>query len=87
MAKGNRMVFHDFYCMNCGNRGWTLPRSTSKLHGAFHKKKMYCRFCQTEVNHIETRSDAEAYEFKMLWEQGAFFAEAQESIRVCKEGI
>jgi hypothetical protein len=86
MAKG-RVVFHDFYCMNCGQRTWTLPRKTSKLHGEFHRKKLYCRFCQTEVNHIEIRNDAEAYEFKELWLEGYFTQETAESIRVCKEGI
>ena len=35
MPKQGQFIFHDFYCINCGNKSYTLPRKTSKLKEQF----------------------------------------------------
>lgn len=85
MANFN-LVFHDFYCINCGGRNLSLPRSKGKLPEKFHRKKLYCRSCQKEINHVECRNDAEAYEFKEAWALGDFKLEASESLEYCAIG-
>lgn len=75
------MEIHDFYCINCGQRGLPIVRRHSLQHEKFHRKKLYCPWCKMTVNHIECRNDEEAFEFKQAFENGEYAEEAEESLR------
>ena len=77
MKRGWRFELHDFYCMNCGQRTMTLPRNVAKKKEKFHRKKLYCPYCQITINQIECRNDWEAYEFKQDFEAGAYKDECE----------
>lgn len=49
-------------------------------HSKMHRKKLYCPFCKTEVNHIECKTPEEVEEFKINFENGVYKDEAKESI-------
>lgn len=85
MSKKHYVTIHDFYCINCGHKGISLPRNRGRQHGKFHRKKMYCPHCGAVVNHVEVRNDMEAWEFKDAFEAGEFVEEAKESIEFIKE--
>ena len=80
MARGNKVEVHDFYCINCGKKGIMLPRKVSMKHSRMHRKKLYCIYCKTEVNHIECRTEEEIEKFKRNFEKGAYKDEADASI-------
>ena len=82
MAKNKncKLHFHNFYCINCGKSTLSLPRKAGQLREQFHRKKMYCFNCKTEINHIECRNEFEAYEFQQAFEKGEFINEAKESM-------
>lgn len=71
---------HEFYCLNCG-KSVSLPRRIGKGYKKFHRKKLYCPYCQNEVNHVECRDELEAAEFKKRFAAGEFVEEAQASIQ------
>lgn len=73
-------VEHDFYCINCGKKGMPLARKTGKQKEKFHRKKLYCLNCKTEVNHIECRNQEEIETFKMNFALGLYKEEAAESL-------
>ena len=75
---------HQFYCMLCGRPGIPLRRKIGFQHGALHRKKLYCPYCKTEVNHIEVRNFAEKTEFLENFENGVYKDEAEESRLVCR---
>ena len=80
---------HDFYCVNCGHKGLPCQRKIGKLHGEFHRKKLYCCTCRTEVNHVEVRNQEEAEIFMEAYNNGEYKEEANESIchvRACGVG-
>lgn len=66
----------DFYCVNCGKRTMTIPRPKSLIRPAFHRKKLYCPWCKETYNCVECRNDAEAYEFRLDFEDGLYKEEA-----------
>ena len=68
------VTISDFYCTRCGRRGIPLPRKKSKIHEPGHLKKLYCIYCQEEVNHVEIRPfGSYSYEdFKKEFERGVF---------------
>ena len=71
---------HSFYCMNCGMPGIPIPRKKSHKHSSFHRKKLYCLNCKTEVNHIECSSSDEIEIFKTSFERGEYRNEVQDSL-------
>lgn len=76
----NNYIFNDFYCMKCGKKNFALPRKHSKIHGKFHRKKMYCYHCKEEINCIECRNQEEVELFKEMFDRGDFKDEAEESL-------
>ena len=78
------LVLHDFYCIKCGQKNLTIPRRDRRLHGKFHRKRLYCFHCGEEINCIECRSDEEVAEFKEMFERGDFKDEAEESLANCR---
>ena len=80
---------HDFYCINCGNKGLPVFRNNGRLHEEFHRKKLWCCHCKTECNHIEIRNQEEKEEFLEAYNNGEFRDEAADSIchvRACGLG-
>ena len=71
---------HDFYCINCGEKVFTIPRKVNHKHAKHHRKKLWCPWCGMEVNHVECRNDSEVYEFKRAFEAGEYKEEVQESL-------
>lgn len=85
MAGYGKIDIHDFYCISCGCKAGSCVRPQSKRRERFHRKKLYCPWCQTTVNCVECRNDEEVYEFKQAFEEGLFEAEAQRSIMECEQ--
>lgn len=73
---------HDFYCMNCGNKGIPLSRNVGFQHSKFHRKKLYCVYCRQEYNHVECRNMMEVNKFKEDFANGVFVNEVQASIEL-----
>lgn len=80
MANRKKTVMHDFYCLKCGKKGLPVHRRIGHQYEKFHRKKLYCFYCQEEVNHMECRNQAEIDEFKDAFERGEFVDEAEESV-------
>ena len=79
------IVIHDFYCIKCGQKSLSIPRNDGRLHGKFHRKKLYCFHCGEEINCIECRNEDEVREFKKSFNKGEFIDEAEESLANCRD--
>lgn len=79
MAKRN-YVEHSFFCVRCGNRGIPISRNVGHQHERFHRKKLYCLTCKTDVNHIECKDAGDIYDFKTAFERGDFRQEAENPV-------
>jgi hypothetical protein len=54
-----QMELHQFFCVQCGNEGIPIMRKKSKKKETAHLKKLYCRYCEEEVNHCEISPSSE----------------------------
>ena len=81
-----RYELHDFYCVNCGNKGLPCQRKRGQQRGQFHRKKLYCLHCKTEVNHIECTNYLEVEEFKKNFEEGVYVDESEASVSFIRSG-
>ena len=77
---------HDFYCIKCGHKGIPLSRKQGHQHERFQRKKLFCIYCQQEVNHIECKNDEDVAEFKRNFENGVYKDEAEESVSYVRAG-
>lgn len=75
---------HQCYCMLCGNAGIPIRRKQGFQHQALHRKKLYCPYCKTVVNHIEVRTFEEKEKFLKDFQAGLYKQEAEISLVVCK---
>ena len=71
---------HRFFCIKCGKEGIPLARKQGHKHERFHRKKLYCRYCKMEVNHVECQTDEDVYNFRVDFEEGVFANEIEESL-------
>lgn len=71
---------HSFFCICCGNKGIPLARREGRRREQHHRKKMYCRFCKEEVNHIECRTLEEVELFQKNFKKGVYLDEAKASL-------
>ena len=85
MAKRRSVELHDFYCLKCGNKSFGCFRKSGFQHEKFHRKKLYCIYCRTEVNHVECKTYEDVQEFKEAFNEGKFIEEAEESVRFVNE--
>lgn len=44
-----------FFCTKCGREGLEVTRKKGQQREPGHLKKLYCIYCQEEVNHAEIR--------------------------------
>lgn len=75
---------HQCYCMLCGKAGIPIRRKQGFQHQALHRKKLYCPYCKTVVNHIEVRTFEEKEKFLQDFRAGLYKQEAEISLGVCK---
>lgn len=73
-------VEHDFYCINCGKKSLPVRRNKGHQQERLHRKKLYCPWCKTEVNHIECKTYDDVEEFKTNFLNGVYKDEAEESL-------
>jgi ribosomal protein S27AE len=78
-----KIDIHDFYCLKCGERALSCVRPQAHRREKFHRKKLYCPTCGITVNHIEIKSDEEAYNFKQAFKNGEFQEELIISLKEC----
>lgn len=50
-----QIILSDFYCTCCGNKGIPIFRVSGQEREPGHLKKLYCLFCQQEVNMVEVK--------------------------------
>ena len=79
------MIQCNLWCINCGKKGIPIMREHSRQRGPGHRKALYCVTCKTIVNHVETRNQEEAKQFREDFEAGKFAEEAARSIAYAKE--
>lgn len=77
----------NFYCINCGKKGLDLMRQASFRHSKMHRKKLYCFYCKTEVNHIECKTIEDVENFLNDFNEGKYIQEAADSISFCNSGV
>lgn len=53
MYKRKIILDHDFYCTCCGRKGIPISREKNKRRESGHLKKLFCIYCNREVNHAE----------------------------------
>ena len=71
MARGTQgFEFHDFYCIKCGRKGIPCQRRKGHQHSRGHLKKLFCIYCQEEVNHYECKTSEDVAKFKRRFEKG-----------------
>lgn len=83
MRKTNT-VMSDFYCLRCGRSGIPVMRKVSLQRESGHRKRLWCPWCQVEVNHAEIKSYEDLIEFRENFEAGIYKEEAEASIKHCE---
>ena len=74
-----KYIEHEFYCLRCGKPGIPIRRNQGFQHGPMHRKKLYCIYCQAEINHVEIRNLDEKEKFLEDFANGVYKDEAEES--------
>ena len=84
MGKRN-VVMSEFYCTQCGHKGFPIWRQTGREREAGHLKKIYCLTCGEQTNLAECKENTHyQYEdFKIEYEYGNF---TEEGLRKQKYG-
>ena len=64
----------DFYCTCCGKKGLPVQRRKGQEREKGHLKRLFCIYCNKEVNHVEIKSDGRytLEDFKIEYEYGNF---------------
>lgn len=55
MPRKIKTEFSTFYCTNCGNKVYSLPRPCNALREPGHLKNLYCQYCKQVYNCVEIR--------------------------------
>ena len=66
--------------MKCGHKGIPIQRKSGFQHSKFHRKKLYCIYCQEEVNHVECKNEEDVEEFLENFKNGVYKDEAERSL-------
>lgn len=70
----NRVTQSRFFCTECGKEGIPVWRKKGQERKSGHLKKLYCRYCKKEINHVEIKDGIDyAYEdFLEEYQSGRF---------------
>lgn len=60
------IALSDFYCTRCGNKGIPVFRTAGQEREPGHLKKLFCIYCQDEVNMVEVRQIGK-YNLENFW--------------------
>lgn len=60
-----KQVVDEFYCTQCGKKGLPVVRRRGSMREPGHLKRLYCVFCNKEVNHVEV-SPCGKYTYEMF---------------------
>ena len=60
-------------------------RERGKRRKPGHRKVLYCVFCKMPINHVETRNEDEAKQFRDDFNAGLFTEEAEQSVQYAKQ--
>ena len=69
-------LYSEFWCIRCGKKGIPVRRKRSGIREKGHRKKLYCIYCRQQVNHVETRNEEEARQFREDFGNGKYKEEA-----------
>lgn len=74
MQRTDNFTISDFYCVECGQKGISLPRKPGQQREAGHLKKLWCLNCRKEQNFAEIRQfGSYTYkDFKLEFDLGRF---------------
>ena len=75
MSKNKCSITSEFYCTKCGRKGIPIARKKGQQREPGHLKKLYCLYCQQEINHVEIRPYG-SYKYEDFLEEynlGRFF--------------
>lgn len=75
-----KFEMHDFYCLQCANKTIPVARKLSQRRERFHRKKLWCPHCKTEINCIEITTQEEKEKFMEAYKNGEYKEEAEESL-------
>lgn len=78
-------IEHEFYCINCGNKGLPIQRKVENQKEKFHRKRLYCIHCKQVYNMIECRNEEEVLEFKENFAKGEYADEAKEFVDINRD--
>lgn len=65
---------NEFYCIKCAKKGFPITRVKGKERKAGHLKKIFCLYCNQEVNHVECKpfSHYTKHDFELEKKYGNF---------------
>ncbi len=74
MSKVYNTTSSRFFCTKCGREGIPVHRKKGQEREDGHLKKLYCMYCQEEVNHVEIKEygNYTVDDFKQEYELGRF---------------
>lgn len=71
----NKTTMSDMYCTQCGKKNIPVQRRVGREREPGHLKKMWCIYCNKEVNMVEVRDFGTGYtkeDFYWEYENGNF---------------
>ena len=71
----NRLAqISNFYCTKCGHKGIPILRKPGQTREPGHLKKLYCLYCDEEVNMVEIKNNGKytLEDFLIEFENGNF---------------
>ena len=57
MAKTYSTTSSRFFCTQCGREGIPIQRKKGSQKERGHLKKLYCIYCNEQVNHVEIKEN------------------------------
>ena len=75
-----KYISHKFFCINCGKEGIPISRNIGYAHKSFHRKILYCPWCQKTINHIEITNSEDEIKFREQFANGEYQDEAMQPV-------
>lgn len=61
MKNTKKIKISDFYCTQCGNKGFPIIRMPGQGRESGHLKKLFCIYCNKECNMVEISNNNYKY--------------------------